>query len=86
MNEGELFTGGEADRPDVQGMRPGSEQGGAGQAVRPVTADAVADAVRAVLDDPAHARAAGAIGESVTDVVDALDGGPGHLHLLRPHG
>ena len=34
MNEGELFTGGEADRPDVQGMRPGSEQGGAGQAVR----------------------------------------------------
>ncbi len=45
---------------------------GAGQAVRPVTADAVADAVRAVLDDPAHARAAGAIGESVTDVVDPV--------------
>ena len=45
---------------------------GAGQAVRPVTADAVADAVRAVLADPAHARAAGAIGESVTDVVDPV--------------
>lgn len=45
---------------------------GAGRVVRPVTPAAVAEAVRAVLDDPAHARAAGAIGESVTDVVDPV--------------
>lgn len=34
MNEGELFYGGEDNRPDVQGMRPGAEQGRAGQEVR----------------------------------------------------
>ncbi|MGW6034056.1 glycosyltransferase [Gordonia terrae] len=45
---------------------------GAGRVVRPVTPVAVAEAVRAVLDDPAHARAAGAIGESVADVVDPV--------------
>ncbi|WP_055474693.1 glycosyltransferase [Gordonia sp. HS-NH1] len=45
---------------------------GAGRVVRPVTTAAVAEAVRAVLDDPAHARAAGVIGDSVTDVVDPV--------------
>lgn len=34
MNEGELFYAGEDNRPDVQGMRPGAEQGRAGQEVR----------------------------------------------------
>ncbi|MBM6592187.1 M24 family metallopeptidase [Brevibacterium sp. RIT 803] len=34
MNEGELFYAGEDNRPDVQGMRPGAQQGRAGQEVR----------------------------------------------------
>ena len=34
MNEGELFYAGEDNRPDVYGMRPGAEQGRAGQEVR----------------------------------------------------
>ena len=34
MNEGELFYGGEDNRPDVYGMRPGAEQGQAGKEVK----------------------------------------------------
>ncbi|WP_346035676.1 M24 family metallopeptidase [Brevibacterium picturae] len=34
MNEGELFYAGEDNRPDVQGMRPGAQQGRAAQEVR----------------------------------------------------
>ncbi|MFE0747400.1 glycosyltransferase [Gordonia sp. NPDC058843] len=45
---------------------------GAGRVVRPVTTDAVVEAVCAVLDDPAYSRAARAIGDSVTDVVDPV--------------
>ncbi|MGR6092311.1 M24 family metallopeptidase [Brevibacterium sp. CSND-B09] len=34
MNEGELFYGGDDNRPDVYGMRPGAEQGQAGKEVK----------------------------------------------------
>ena len=48
------------------------QRAGAGRWVRPLTVDAVADAVRAVLDDPGHARCAERIGESGTDTVDPV--------------
>ncbi len=48
------------------------ERAGAGRVVRPVAAAALADAVRNVLDDPAYARAARVIGDSVADTVDPV--------------
>lgn len=45
---------------------------GAGELVRPVTADAVASAVRAVLDNPEHLTAARRIAVSAGEVVDPV--------------
>lgn len=45
---------------------------GAGRLVRPLTVEAVADAVRTVLDDPEYARSARRIGASGADTVDPV--------------
>ncbi|SDU36218.1 glycosyltransferase [Gordonia westfalica] len=48
------------------------QRAGAGRWVRPLTVDAVADAVRTVLDDPEHTRRAQRIGASGADTVDPV--------------